>query len=363
MNKQHETKGRDLGEFKSVYDPAEEVRYLRAELAKRDAAMSEYKTSHGKLAILAEDIKAAVTPMDPLPMAYSPKQSKGMGRACEMVMQSSDGHHGANQAPNEIEGFNAFSPKIGEARQLNFARDVVASVERKRKSFNIPHLAHIVTGDMIAGDIHEELRVTAEWPAPVQAVEAGKLLAKQIAITSPHFENVTVHFVAADNHARLTKKPQAKEEGLNTLNYVVGEVAKAYTSRLPNVDFRIYPVHEQVINVNGRQYLACHGHGVQGWAGVPWYGIERKVGKEALARLQIIMEEIQLARTIGFHKYVFGHFHTFIDTALYSGAGSVQGTDAFDHKAGRYSKPSQPSWVVHPTHGEFDRTNWWLRDK
>jgi hypothetical protein len=40
----------------------------------------------------------------------------------------------------------------------------------------------------------------------------------------------------------------------------------------------------------------------------------------------------------------------------YCGA-SLQGTDAYDHQAGRYANPGQSAWLVHPKHGEFNRIN------
>jgi len=100
---------------------------------------------------------------------------------------------------------------------------------------------------------------------------------------------------------------------------------------------------------------------VRGWMGVPWYGVERKVGKEAQSRLHLIMQEVERAREIGFHKYVFGHFHTPIDTTLYSCGASLQGADAYDHQAGRYANPGQSAWLVHPRNGEFNRINFNLK--
>lgn len=178
-----------------------------------------------------------------------------------------------------------------------------------------------------------------------------------IADIAPQFKFVRVHFVSEDNHSRLTKKPQAKEAGMNSLNYLVGYMAKTHLLNFLNVSFDIYPMNEKVISVNDRLYLITHGHTIRGWMGVPWYGVERKVGKEALARMQIIMQEFERAKEIGFHKYVFGHFHTPIDTPLYSCGASLQGTDAYDHQAGRYANPGQSAWLVHPKHGEFNRIN------
>ena len=65
------------------------------------------------------------------------------------------------------------------------------------------------------------------------------------------------------------------------------------------------------------------------------------------------MDDITKAKDYGFHKYVFGHWHMPFDHPLYSCCGSVSGTTAYDHRAGRYAKPSQSSWLVHQKHGEY----------
>jgi hypothetical protein len=214
-----------------------------------------------------------------------------------------------------------------------------------------------------SGDIHKELSVTNAWPSPVQAIKAGELLAKQISIVTPHFETVNVHFIVEDNHSRLTLKPQSKEAGMNSMNYVVGWYAKALLADHKNVNFNIYPMYEKVIHVIGRSYLISHGHGMRGWSGIPWYGIERSVGKESTARLQLIMEDLTMMEKVGFQRFVFGHFHVPVNTPMYTCTGSVQGTSAYDHKNGRYAKPSQSAWLVHPLLGEFDWTAFSLRDQ
>jgi hypothetical protein len=334
-----------------------------------DREFTDYRTAARSLVALFEDLRAAVVPLEPLGTQYAkPKKSKRVSSECAAVMRISDGHHGAVQLADEIEGLNAFNAAISRKRQLGYAASLVDWVDLHRHAYTIPDLHVIVTGDMISGDIHEELRRTNEWPTPVQSIRAGELLAEQVALLAPHFGRVVVEYLVEDNHARLTKKPQAKEAGLNSFNYVVGSHAAALLAAHGNVLFRLHPVYETVVHVLTRNYLVCHGHGVKGWAGVPWYGIERKVGRESQARLRAIMEtahlqqeERQRALSLGFHKYLFGHFHTSIDAELYDCCPSVSGTDAYDHKEGRYSIPGQVSWLVHPEHGEFDRTRWDLR--
>jgi hypothetical protein len=244
---------------------------------------------------------------------------------------------------------------------VKYVERVINWIAMHRHAYTVNELSILVTGDLISGDIHDELKITNAFPSPVQVVKAAEVLVEQVAILAPNFEKVTVEFISEDNHARLTKKPQAKEAGYNSLNYLVGYIAQSYLQKHDNVVFNLYPKFEQVVHVSTRQYLICHGHGIMGWMGYPYYSIERKVGKESMARMQIIMNDNLRAKEIGFHKYIFGHWHSPFNHTLYSCCGSVSGTDAYDHKSGRYSDPSQSAWMVHPKHGEFDRTDFNLK--
>jgi hypothetical protein len=104
--------------------------------------------------------------------------------------------------------------------------------------------------------------------------------------------------------------------------------------------------------VKGRRYLLLHGHGIYGVAGIPYYGAERRVGKEAIKRM---------VKKIGaFDRMVMGHFHAPLAHPTFWIGGSAQGTDAYDHSCGRYSEPCQSAWMVHPDKGEYDRTDFRL---
>lgn len=337
---------------------SEEFRELERQLKEKDVILDNYKREHGKLELFFNKIYDTIQPVVPLTNVYRPSNRSKSN--CVAVMQISDAHMGAVQMPDEIEGFGEFNPEICEQRQMDYAQSFVNWVEMHRWSYKIDEVAILVTGDLISGDIHDELRITNAFPTPVQCVRAAEVLVKQIGYIAPHFKKVTVHFVVEDNHARLTKKPQAKEAGANSFNYIVGKMAELYLRNHENVEFNIYPQYEKVVNVNGRQYLISHGHGLMSWMGVPWYSVERKVGRESKNRLQVIMDDLTRAKDVGFHKYIFGHYHTPIDTDLYSCCGSVSGTDAYDHKNGRHGDPSQSSWIVHPKHGEFNRINFKL---
>jgi len=332
-------------------DNSELVNELKRQLEEKNRILDGYKKEHGQLGMFFDSLIANVQAIKPLAVKYVPKDQHSDTEVIA-VMQITDGHMGAVQRPDEIEGFNEFNPEICRARQLDFAHRFNRWTDRNRLSYTINECAVLVTGDLISGDIHDELKITNAFPITVQVVEAAKVLAEQMIELSQNFTKITVHFIAADNHGRLTKKPQAKDEGLNSMNYLVGTLAKAYLSQLSSVEFNIYPMHEKVIHVGQRNYLIAHGHGMRAWMGIPWYDAERKVGKESTARMQLIMDQKLKMYEIGFHKFIFGHFHTPINTIMYSCGGSVQGTDAYDHRSGRYAPPSQPAWLVHPVYKE-----------
>ena len=346
-----------VDEFKN--ENSELVQELRRQLDEKDRILNSYKAGHGQLEVFFNSILASVEAIKPKPIVYIPKEQT-VKTTVIPVMQITDGHMGAVQEAGEIEGFGEYSPEICKSRQLDFVHRYNRWTDRQRLAYNIDEVVVIVTGDLISGDIHQELQVTNAFPVTVQVVEAATVLAEQIAELSQNFTKVTIHFIGADNHGRLTRKPQAKEGGLNNLNYLVGKLAEAYVAKLENVEFNIYPMYEKVVTVGNRNYLITHGHGMKAWMGIPYYAAERKTGKEAQARMQLIMDQKLQMHEIGFHKMVLGHFHVPINAPLYSFCGSVQGTDAYDHEAGRYAPPSQAGWLVHPRYKEIGREDFEL---
>lgn len=337
---------------------------LERQLREKDRLLEQYKKEHGQMEVFFDRVVDAISPIVPLPNKYEQDGKTKVDSPCSAVMQITDTHYGAVQTPSEIENFNSFSPQVCIDRSMLFCEKLLKWTKVHRYAYKIPTLHILLTGDLISGDIRRELSVTNAFPVPVQCVESGRLIGRQIATVAPHFKRVVVHFLVADNHSRRERKPQAKQEGYNSDNYVVGRIIELYLKKHENVEFNIYPQYEKVIRIENMQYLITHGHNLRGWMGIPWYSYQRHVGKEAIARMSQILTSESLpdaARRIGFHKMITGHFHTPFDHPLYSCGGSLSGTDAYDHKDGRYAEPSQAAWLVHPRHGEFDRTNFILK--
>jgi hypothetical protein len=344
-------KGISEGEIRSQH--SEDVRELKRKLAQKDRQIEEYRKEHGVITTLFDSIKDSIPVYPKSVVSYKTPTKKAGKPSCGVVLLICDSHYGAIQNASEIEGFGEFSPEICERRSMTFVSEVIKWTELQRSSYVIDTAHVLVAGDLISGDIHDELRVTNAFPVTQQVVGASRILASQILELSKNFQKVKVHFICEDNHARLTKKPQAKEAGINSFNYLVGEMAGIMVSAQDNVQFNLYPQYEVVVNVEGRRYLLFHGHNMPSGAwGISWYGIGRKVQMEALKRLNS-----DLGRR--FNKVICGHWHTSMSTPTFWIGGSVSGCDAYDHKNGRYSEPSQSSWLVNDKY-EWARIDWQL---
>jgi hypothetical protein len=339
-----------LEDIKKKIDPDEEIVDLRDQVKALNKRLKEYKKEHGSLKTFFRNVGEFIVSIDPSPMEYSPPEKKAtVTNPVTAVFQISDNHMGMVQDADEVEGFNSYNPEICVNRSMFFMKQGVEWVDLHRSNYTVNEARVICTGDNISGDIHRELSITNAFPTPVQVVRSGILIADQICYLAPHFSEIIVEFICEDNHGRLTKKPQSKQAGYNTLNYLVGFIARERLAQIENVTFNLYPMLQKVIDVQDRRYLVTHGHSIRSWAGHPWYGWDRKLGREAVKRMK--------AQLHMFDAIIAGHFHTPLVTPGWMLGGSVSGTDAYDHKNARYSPPSQAAWLVHKKWHEFDRTD------
>ena len=342
---------RTIAEFKSAHSPDQEVEHLRAKVAQLERKIRAERDSTGEARLIALQLTEAIEAAQPQKMVYRPPRKKS-GAPITCVLHLTDLHNGEVINRDEVDGFGEFSPEIFTARLQALGQKIIEFVTVQRSGYHIPRLHIIGTGDYVSGDIHEELKVTNAYPAPVQAVRAGYDLGALLAMLAPHFETVTSDWITSDNHGRMTRKNQAAEGGLNNWGYVVAHIIKQHVSRLPNVAVNIHAKPSALIPIGSERYLAFHGHEIKGWAGLPYYGFDRRAAMEAVRRMG--------APDAAFTKMVFGHFHVAVSTLLYNSGGSLSGTNAFDHSQGRHARAHQTSWLVHPEHGEFAFTRWWL---
>jgi hypothetical protein len=268
--------------------------------------------------------------------------------AAEVVaaIKLSDWHIGEVVQPGEVEGLNEFNWAIAQERMHAIVNDFLKWIEVQRTAYRIDEVAVLAEGDYVSGDIHPELLATNEFPLPVQAANAGRLLGETVRRLAAHFKRVNVYFIGADNHGRLTRKPQAKQKSTNNASYMVWAILDRDVAHTKNVKVVRAEGMKMNVDINGFKFLIEHGDTVRGVLGIPYYGFGRATGREAKRRMNT---------DLGFHYWSIGHFHV---PAIIEGNilvnGSLSGTTEFDHSAGRHAEPSQVAFLV-SKHGIF---NW-----
>jgi hypothetical protein len=343
--------GRPPEAFESTYTPTQEIEHLRAQVSQLEGRLRSERDATGEARLITLALTEAISAAEPPKMIYKP--SKADGEPITYVLHLTDLHNGEVTKKDEVDGFGEFNPEVFNRRLRQLGQHVIDHVAVQRAGYKIPTLHIMGTGDYISGDIHEELKVTNAYPAPVQAVNCGYALGALVEMLAPHFEQINSDWITCDNHGRMTKKNQAAEGGENNWGFVVAHIIKQYTARLSNFCMNIHAKASAIAPIGSKEkFLIFHGHQIKGWAGVPYYGFERRVALEAVKRMN--------AQDSGFTKLLFGHFHISVDSQNFLTGGSLSGTNAFDHSCGRHSPAHQTSFMVHPKHGQFAFSRWWL---
>lgn len=293
------------------------------------------------------------------PVRFEQKPSKTKGNPIAAVIKASDWQIGEVISAKETDGFGRFCYRMAEHRVAILQRKLIDWAEMHRRAgFQLDDLHIFSEADLVSGNIHYELEVTNEFPAPVAAVKAGMLMGAFAEILAQNFKRVHIHEVNHDNHGRFTRKNQAKQGGVNNWSYIAHTIANQHLAKYVadgRVITHLAESPKLIAEVMGKRFLLAHGHHIMGAMGIPYYGMERDKAREAVKRLH------QPAAK-QFHYISIGHWHV---PSIISGNilvnGNLPGTTEFDHMQGRHASPSQVSFMVHPDHGLFNWTAWTLR--
>lgn len=273
-----------------------EAELLKAEVTdlKRQVGKTRKAEVAEERVLLAIERALADTPHDPTPLPAPPRAPEQAHHSQAVIL--SDWHAGEHVDREQMNGINAFNWAI--------LRQRVKEIHRALLSFkNVrPHLTELqvwLLGDMVSGNIHEELRETNEVTVTQQAVGVGHLIADLIVGLVEHYPRIKVVGIAG-NHAR-TKKDHASKNVYDSLDVVAYELAKARLSVYESVTFEIPRSAMHVQEIAGRNVLLWHGDGVRSsMPGVPWGGIMRRWNE---------LRKSYLQRGIVLDGLVVGHFH------------------------------------------------------
>lgn len=256
----------------------------------------------------------------------------------------SDWHWGEVVNPSEIGGVNEYNLEIARARLHTLVESSIDLLTNHMVNPNYPGIIFAMGGDMVSGNIHEELAETNDMPIMPVVLDLIDHLIPAIQRLKEVFGKVFLPCVAG-NHGRLHKKVRAKESNFNSYDWLIYQSLDRYFAADPDVVFYIPDGPDALISVYGHKYLITHGNQFRGGDGLigPLGPITRGDHKKRSRNGQIGQE---------YDTLVIGHFHQLLQMRRVIMNGSLIGYNeyAFSNNFG-YEPPQQALWVTHPHRG------------
>lgn len=284
-----------------------------------------------------------------------------IGKRGTPITMWSDWHYGEVVRPEEVGGVNEFNTAIAATRINTLVETIIDLCfnHMGKADTKYPGIVVCLGGDMISGDIHEELLATNER-TPQQCInELTDLLVAALERMADAFGRVFVPCVVG-NHGRATHKPRAKGRVYTSHEWNIYCNLERYFRKDKRVQFFIPDQSDAAFTVYDHRFLLTHGDslGVKGGD-----GIIGSLGPIMRGRIKTFNSEAQIGRE--FDTLIIGHWHQYITVPGLIVNNCLKGFDEYARLFLRapYSRPSQALWFVHPKHGLTTHWQVFLEDK
>lgn len=274
---------------------------------------------------LEHDLRSAVSIRDHearIPSWTSPKRRR-KNLSCVPVLLLSDWHFGEVIDPRQVDGFNEYDADVALARWERVINETPATIQRHLHGYSLDYAVIGLLGDMLSGDIHDELSNTNSYPIPevistwVPRIVAGlKHLADELPV-----ERIVVPCVDG-NHDRTGKKMGAKQRATSSWSWVIYQWIADSLKDDDRFTFLISRSSEVWLPIYDLRTLFVHGDSARGGGGIGgiWPPIMRYVHKTQTAH-QAMHRPVD---------YVcMGHFHQWTIGKNFLINGSGKGFDEF----------------------------------
>lgn len=276
--------------------------------------------------------------------------TKNLGNTGVPMTLWSDWHFGEVVRKKDVGGVNEFNIKIAQERIRRLTERVIKLSLHHMVNPDYPGIVCALGGDMISGDIHEELAETNDAPTMEVLLLLYDALVAALTTLADAFGKVFVPCVSG-NHGRYDKKPRYKQRATRSFEWHLYMMLEKHFKNDARVTFHIPQETDAYFAVAGHRFLLTHGDtlGVKGGD-----GIIGALGPIARGATKVGRSEAQIGRN--FDTLMMGHWHTYIprgDASPVIVNGALKGYDEYARLAMRvpFSRPCQALWFVHPEHG------------
>ena len=328
---------KSLGEFKAKHDPQTIIANLQSDLAdaKSHAATAE---------TLREWIGSARLALADLQLPKWLDAPKVMGAPGVPTLQLSDLHWGERVDPKQIGGVNEYSLAIARRRLETVVHGTVKLARILSPDMKYPGIVVQLLGDMISGNIHEELQATNEINTMPTVLDIYRNLVPALRLLADTFGHVFVPCVTG-NHGRDTRKTWAKDRHHTSFDWLLYQFLAIAFEGDQRVTFHVPDGADGIYRVFSTRYLVTHGD-------------QFRAGDSIIGPVGPIMrgEQKKLSRNVAvgqeYDVMCFGHWHKRMISSRLRGNGSLKGYDEYAAQGNfGFEPPLQNFWMTHPDHG------------
>jgi hypothetical protein len=200
------------------------------------------------------------------PKWLSPKRPKKT--AATAVVMLSDTHWDEVVNLNEVAGVNKYDRRIAEMRLKRFVdktialgRDYIAG-----GPVEIDSLVLLLGGDMVSGDIHEELTESNEGTMLETVMYWTSQLQAAVMTLADHYGRVHVACVVG-NHGRRTRKSRSKRRVHDNFDWMIYQTVARLTEKDERITWQIPEAASTQVKVHNTTLLLTHGDMAKGGGG------------------------------------------------------------------------------------------------
>lgn len=324
-----------------------EVRVLRERIRVLEAAAR----AREKDKLGAEYVKRAIIKLSSEVEASSAPEwvlrpSSGKGVAGVPTAIWSDWHWAEVVRPSEVNGVNEYNLAIAHERVQRLVSGTISLLSNYTVHTGPwPGIVVNLGGDMVSGDIHEELAQTNEVPTMAAVVDIVGVLTTAVRTLADHFGRVFLPCVTG-NHGRTSRKPRHAGRVWTNYDWLIYQFLAKQFENDDRVRFMIGEGTDVLYSVYSHRYLLTHGDNL-GKGGDGIIGMFGPVVRGMKAR-----SNRNQAVDQSFDTVVCGHYHQCVITDRFIVNGSLCGAGVFSHNlALGFEKPQQALWLTHPTRG------------
>lgn len=260
------------------------------------------------------------------------------------TLECSDWHVGEVVKPSQIGGVNQYDMGVFRRRVRTLTETTIKLLRIISPRMHYPGIVVPLGGDMVSGNIHEELARTNELETMPVVVELYGVLSWMIDEFLKHFPAIFLPCVTG-NHGRDTKKIFAKDRHHTNFDWLLYSfLAKRYEKN-SSVTFFIPDGSDAYYKVYNHRYLLSHGDQFRGGDGVigPLGPIIRGDHRKRSRNAQVGMD---------YDTMVIGHFHQYMNLTRLIVNGSLKGYDEYAYTNNfPFEKPQQALWLTHQKYG------------